>query len=183
MAGPNFALVLLLQVLAVYKHVVEKPDSWWVLRFVHKAAMSLEHLFTVWWFMACIKLVSSVTRYTSRDFSSECFDVQWFGDFSSTTSSEWRCWRFSFCVLGCVDAMWESEEMGNECSFQPKRMYCVCGCVCEYVSPFCRKVGHSSIAGRCKFSFLYLIKLSFMKCLCGKRKNKVEDPVQSQDQS
>ena len=98
---------------------------------------------------------------------------------------EWRFWQFLLCALVCVDTMWESEGR-TECTSE--RMCCVCWCVCEYVSPFCRtswKLLHCWTVVK----FHFCIDLNFPSWSANvenkkkKKKKKVKDPVQSQDQS
>ena len=78
----------------------------------------------------------SVTCCTSSDFSSKHFDIKWQGDFcycSSTTSFEWRCWWFPFCVLWCLHTMWEWRKDYVYIQVQADVM-CVWMCMCVHVS-------------------------------------------------
>ena len=120
-----------------------------------------------WWFLARSDKTwhTSMACCTSGDFITQVFDIQWPGDScccSSTTSSEWRCWQFYFCVLWCVDTMWEWRK--DWVIIRVQAALCMLVCMWLRVSFLQKKLDAPPSLDRCKILFLYRIKLSFMKC-------------------
>ena len=124
MSDGYFGLVLLAQVLAVYEHVVEKPDTWqwWVLICTQTSNEST--FFPDWWFMARFRyrIRLDTVNIQHKWLLAQVLTFNLYVTFAAlqvtVTSSEWKCWRLPF-VCSCVWMQCESDR-GTECSSESK---------------------------------------------------------------
>ena len=169
-AGPYFALVLLLQVLALYEHVVEKPDTW------------------RWWVLICTQTSNELETFFSQLMIYGTLQYDW-TQFSDMLHCKWLFiqvfWHsMTRCLFATVQVPFLHNENADGFLFVCSGVWIQCEsdgrteCSSEssgstvyasvYVSTCllsAETAGHSN-ANSYKISFLVL------ECYCGKKKKK-----------